>query len=92
MNPILAVMGTRGSRETGTITGSNQQNNMMNVVNTIKAARNPNVMLRQLASQNPKVANAMNLINQNGGDPKRAFYSEAQRLGVDPNQILGMLK
>lgn len=85
-------MGTRGSRETGTITGSNQPNNMMSVVNMVRAAKNPNIMLQQLASQNPKVANAMNLINQNGGDPKRAFYSEAQRLGIDPNQILGMLK
>lgn len=85
-------MGTRGNRGTGTITGSNQPNNMMSVVNMIRAAKNPNIMLQQLASQNPNVANAMNLINQNGGDPKRAFYSEAQRLGIDPNQILGMLK
>ena len=91
MNPILAVMGTRGNKGTGT-TSNNQQNNIFGIINTIKAAKNPNVMLKQLASQNPNVANAMNLINQNGGDPKRAFYSEAQRLGIDPNQILGMLK
>lgn len=84
-------MGSRGSRGTGTI-NSNQQNNMLGVINTIKAARNPSAMLKQLVSQNPNVANVMNLINQNGGDPKRAFYNEAQRLGVDPNQILGMLK
>lgn len=84
-------MGTRGNKGTGT-TSNNQQNNMLGVINTIKAAKNPTMMLKQLASQNPNVANAMNLINQNGGDPKRAFYSEAQRLGIDPNQILGMLK
>ena len=84
-------MGTRGNKGTGT-TSNNQQNNIFGIINTIKAAKNPNAMLKQLASQNPNVANAMNLINQNGGDPKRAFYSEAQRLGVDPNQILGMLK
>lgn len=84
-------MGTRGNKGTGT-TSNNQQNNMLGVINTIKAAKNPSAMLKQLASQNPNVANAMNLINQNGGDPKRAFYSEAQRLGIDPNQILGMLK
>ena len=84
-------MGTRGNRGTG-ITSSNQQNNMLGIINTIKAAKNPTMMLQHLASQNPNVANAMNLINKSGGDPKRAFYSEAQRLGVDPNQILGMLK
>lgn len=65
---------------------------MLGVINIIKSAKNPSAMLKQLASQNSNVANAMNLINQNGGDPKRAFYSEAQRLGIDPNQILGMLK
>lgn len=65
---------------------------MLGVINTIKAAKNPSAMLQHLASKNPNVANAMNLINQNGGDPKRAFYSEAKRLGIDPNQILGMLK
>lgn len=84
-------MGTRDNRGTGAIS-SNQQNNMLGVINTIKAAKNPTMMLQHLASQNPNVANAMNLINKSGGDPKRAFYSEAQRLGVDPNQILGMLK
>lgn len=91
MNPILAVMGTRDNRGTGTIS-NNQQNNMFGVINTIKAAKNPSAMLQHLASQNPNVANAMNLINKSGGDPKRAFYSEAQRFGIDPNQILGMLK
>lgn len=49
-------------------------------------------MLQQLAQNNPNVANAMNLIRQYGGDPQKAFYEEAKKKGVDPNQIIGMLR
>lgn len=34
----------------------------------------------------------MDLINQSGGDPKAAFYKLAQEKGIDPQQILDMLK
>ena len=65
---------------------------MLGIINTIKAAKNPSAMIKQLASQNPNVANAINLANQYGGDYQKAFYEEAKRRGIDPNQILGMLK
>lgn len=69
-----------------------QNNPAMSTVNMIKNAQNPNMVLNQLARNNPNVANAMNLVNQYGGNPRAAFYAEAKRLGVNPNQILGMLK
>jgi hypothetical protein len=34
----------------------------------------------------------MNYINQNGGDPKQAFYAMAREKGVNPDEILNMLK
>ena len=70
----------------------NSNNNMMNVVQAIRMSRNPNLMLQQLAQNNPNVANAMSLIRQYGGDPQKAFFEEAKRRGVDPNQIIGMLR
>ena len=70
----------------------NPGNNMFNVVQAIRASRNPNMMLQQLAQTNPNVASAMNLIRQYGGDPQKAFYEEARKRGVDPNQIIGMLR
>ena len=74
--------------------GANQSpgNNMFNVVQAIRASRNPNMMLQQLAQTNPNVASAMNLIRQYGGDPQKAFYEEARKRGVDPNQTIGMLR
>ena len=70
----------------------NSNNNMMNVVQAIRMSRNPNLMLQQLAQNNPNVANAMSLIRQYGGKTQKAFFEEAKRRGVDPNQIIGMLR
>lgn len=75
---------------------NNQQNDNLNqalqTINQIKSSKNPNQMLQMLASKNPNVANAINLANQYGGDYRKAFYEEARKRGIDPNQILGLLK
>lgn len=42
--------------------------------------------------QNPQMKQVMDFINQNGGDAKSAFYKLADWRGVDPNEILNMLK
>ena len=63
-----------------------------NVINTIRSARNPQAMLSQMAQNNPQVQQVMNIVNQNGGDPQRAFYQLAQQKGIDPNEILKMLR
>ena len=70
----------------------NSNSNPMSIVQAIRTAQNPNMMLQQLAQTNPNVASAMNLIRQYGGDPQKAFYEEARKGGVDPNQIIGMLR
>ena len=42
--------------------------------------------------QGPQYQQAMNLIQQAGGDARAAFYNLARQKGVDPEQILSMLK
>ena len=44
----------------------------------VKGAKNPNAMLNQLLMNNPRYNDVMNYIQQNGGDPKQAFYQKAQ--------------
>lgn len=58
----------------------------------VRGAKNPNLMLQQLMMNNPNMKNVMDYVNQNGGDPKQAFYKMAQEKGVNPNQILNMLQ
>ena len=66
-----------------------QIKNMMNVVNN---SQNPSMMLQNLAQQNPQMRQVMDIIRQSGGDPKTAFYNMAKQKGIDPNQILNMLR
>ena len=56
---------------------------------TIKLCNNPQAMVSQMLSQNPQVNQ---IINQYGGDPKTAFYKYAEANGVNPDEILKMMK
>lgn len=58
----------------------------------VKAAQNPQAMLQQIAQNNPKMKQAMDLVQQYGGDPNRAFHEVARQMGIDPNEIINMLK
>ena len=60
--------------------------------NQIRMASNPQAMMNQLLQNNPKMKEVNNMIQQAGGDPKKAFYQKAQEMGVDPNEILNQLR
>ena len=55
-------------------------------------ASNPQALLSQMVNSNPQVKQAMDYVNNNGGDAKAAFYQLAQENGVDPEEIINMLK
>lgn len=61
------------------------------MMNTIKTAGNPQMMLNQMLAQNPNYKQAMQYIQQNGGDAKSAFYKLANERGIDPNDIIRQL-
>ena len=42
--------------------------------------------------QGPQYQQAMNLVQQAGGDARAAFYQLAKQKGIDPDQLLSMLK
>ena len=50
------------------------------------------MMLQQMTAQNPQMQQVMNYVNENGGNAKQAFYKLAQEKGVNPDEILNMLK
>ena len=62
------------------------------VVNQLKACQNPKLMLEEMAKSDPQIAGVMQLINASGGNPQQAFYALAKQKGIDPNQVLSMLK
>lgn len=62
------------------------------MMSMVQAAQNPQAMLNQMMQNNPQMQQAMKLINQHGGDAQKAFYALAQEKGIDPQEILKMLK
>lgn len=63
-----------------------------NMVSMIRGAQNPQTMLNQMMTSNPNAKQVMDLINQAGGDPRKAFYQLAKQKGVNPDDIMNMLK
>ena len=61
-------------------------------MNTVKTAQNPQTALKALINNNPQLKQAMDLVQQNGGDAEKAFYKLAEEKGVNPDDILNMLK
>lgn len=62
------------------------------MMSMVQSAQNPQAMLNQMMQNNPQMQQAMKLINQHGGDAKKAFYALAKQKGIDPQGILDMLK
>lgn len=59
----------------------------------LKALKNPEAAMQMLMQQkNPNMAKAMDYVKQHGGDPKAAFEALAKESGIDPSEIMSMLK
>ena len=46
------------------------------------------MMIQQL----PQYKVVMEYINENGGDPKAAFYKMADQMGINPDDIINQLR
>ena len=63
-----------------------------NALKTAQAAANPTAYLQQMANGNPQIQEALKLVQNANGDARAAFYSLAQQLGINGDDVLGMLK
>lgn len=84
MNPILqTMMNNKLAQAIGPV---------RQMMNAVQAAGNPALALQQICGNNPAIQQAMNLVQQSGGDGKAAFEKLAREKGIDPEQILSLLK
>ena len=67
---------------------SGQLFNPFEMAKAVQRAANPNNMMMSLMQQNPQVREALNIVQQNGGNPKEVFYKLAKEKGINPNSIL----
>ena len=63
-----------------------------NMMNAVRAAQNPQLMLNQLIMNNPQMKQVMDIVQKHGGDPMTAFRAEAEANGINPDEIMGMLR
>lgn len=72
--------------------GKNQMSPIKQMMNMVKMSQNPQAMINQMMMNNPQMQQVMQIVQQHGGDPMKAFYAEAEKRGVDPQEIMEMLK
>ena len=53
-----------------------------------RAMQSPQAAIQQI----PQLRQAMEIVQQAGGDPQKAFYALAKQRGVDPESILSQLR
>ena len=71
---------------------TSQINPVVQMFKTMQKSNNPQQLLINMAQQNPKTKEVLDFIKSSNQSPKDLFYQLAKQKGVDPNQILDMLK
>ena len=62
------------------------------MMSAIRTAQNPQAALNQLIMNNPQMKQVMDIVQKHGGDPMKAFREEAEAAGINPDEIMGMLR
>ena len=83
-NPILEMLNAKPPIQSN--------NSITQIVNLVRNSKNPQQMLQSVAKNNPQLQQIMNLVQSSNMSPRDLFYKMAQQKGVDPNQIINMLK
>ena len=69
-----------------------QNNGIQKIIQMAKSGNNPQQLLNSLAGQNPQLNQVMQLVNSGKMTPKQIFMNMANQQGVNPDDIISMLK
>ena len=62
------------------------------MMNMVRMSQNPTAMINQMMANNPQMKQVMDIVNQYGGDPDKAFRTLAEQNGIDPQEIMNIFK
>ena len=62
------------------------------MIGMVKTSQNPQAMLNQMVMNHPQLKQVMEIVNQHGGDPEKAFRTVAEKNGINPQDIIDMMK
>jgi hypothetical protein len=71
---------------------SDQLQTIRNLSTAINSGNNPISVLNMVSQQNPQLAAVMNMVSGSKMSPKQLFNMAAKQRGIDPNQIVNILK
>ena len=69
-----------------------QNNGIQQLVQMIKNTNNPQQLLNNMAKQNPQLSQIIQTLNTSNITPKQMFMNLASQKGINPNEIIAMLK
>lgn len=69
-----------------------QAGQVKQMMQMVQSAKNPQLMLNMMAERNPQMKQVLDIVNQYGGDPMKALNEKAKELGVNPDEIMNMLR
>ena len=62
------------------------------MMNTVRMARDPQAAMMGMVQGNPHLQQVMEAVRQHGNDPMKAFREMAEENGLDPDEILNMIR
>ena len=62
------------------------------MMDMVRTAKDPQAALNMIAMRNPQLRQVLDIVQQYGGDSMAALRGEAEKMGMNPDEILGMLK
>lgn len=66
--------------------------NIKRSVNALRSLGDPDKALQQLLQNSPQMKQALDYVNNNGGDPKAVCYKLIRDNGLDPNALEDALR
>lgn len=92
MANILFPTPNAGQPYSGGMTQQANQNlyHVKNIMQMLRTAKNPESVLQQIAQQNPAIQQVMEMCK--GKDPQQIFMEACKQKGIDPMQVISMLK
>lgn len=81
-NPLMGMLGGGGPM--------NAMGELVQMIGMLKNSGNPATMIQNMAQSNPAIKKAMDMCQ--GKNPQQVFTEQCQAKGVNPQQILGMMK
>lgn len=93
-NPLAGMMG--GSQAAPVARSANllqiaaSAKRMMSMLGNIQDPAKAQQAMEEVSKQNPALASVMQLVS--GKDPQKVFYDECQKSGINPEDVLSLLR